>query len=63
MNKKKLYGLLVPILATLACRPVLVISWNEFLIVSALFAVLLGPSIYRWIRRVEQFLKREKNNK
>jgi hypothetical protein len=63
MNKMILCGPFALILSTLACRPVLAISWNEFLIVSVLFAVLLGPSIYRWIRKVEQFLKHKKNNK
>jgi len=63
MNQKILYGLLVLILSTLACRPVLTISWNEFLIVSLLFAVLLGPSLYRFARRVEEFLKSKEKNK
>ena len=47
----------------LACRPVLTISWNEFLIVSVLFAVLLGPALYRFIRRVEEFFKSKEQNK
>jgi hypothetical protein len=53
----------VLILSTLGCRPVLTISWNEFLIVSLLFAVLLGPSLYRFARRVEEFLKSKEKNK
>jgi hypothetical protein len=54
-------GLMV--MSILACRPVLAISWNEFLIVGVLFAALLGPPIFRWIQRVTQFFKQEKNNK
>jgi hypothetical protein len=57
MNKKPLYGLLLLLLGTLACRPLLAISWNEFLIISGLIAVLLGPSLYRLIRSVERFFK------
>jgi hypothetical protein len=49
-------------ISTLACRPVLAISWNEFLIVSVLFIMLLGPPLYRFIRRVEQIFKHEKND-
>jgi hypothetical protein len=63
MNKKILYGLLVLILSILACRPVLAISWNEFLIISVLFAVLLGPALYRFIRRVEGFFKHKEQDK
>jgi len=63
MNKKILYSLLVLILSTHACRPLLTISWNELLIVSLLFAVLLGPSLYRFARRVEEFFKPKEKNK
>ena len=55
MNKKSLSGLSALIVATLACSPVIAISWNEFLIVGILIAVLLGPPLYRLIRRVEAF--------
>lgn len=47
----------------LACSPVIAISWNEFLIIGAILAVLLGPPLYRFVRRVEQVLKREKKEK
>jgi asparagine N-glycosylation enzyme membrane subunit Stt3 len=57
------YGLLAIVLSTLACSPVIAISWNEFLIISVFVAVLLGPPLYRFIRRVEQFLRREKKDK
>jgi hypothetical protein len=50
-------------ISILACRPVLAISWNEFLIISGLIAVLLGPWLYGLMRRVEQFRKREKQEK
>jgi hypothetical protein len=49
-------------LGIFACRPMLAISWNEFLIISGLIAVLLGPWLYGLIRRVEQFRNREKKD-
>jgi hypothetical protein len=62
MNNKLLHGLLLLLLSTFACRPVVAISWNEFLIIGALFTVLLGPPLYRLIRRVEKFFKRNEKN-
>jgi len=59
MNQKTLYGLLALVLAVVACSPVIAISWNEFLIIAIVFAVLLGLPLYRLIRRIEQFLKRK----
>ena len=63
MSKKSLGGLLVVLLSTLACGPVIAISWNEFLIIAIVFSLLLGPPLYRLMRRVEQFRKREKKEK
>ena len=57
MNKNFRHGWMVLLLAALACRPVLAISWNEFLLISVLFAALLGPPLYRWLRKVETFFK------
>jgi hypothetical protein len=37
----------------LACRPVLAIGWGEFLILLVLIAVLIGPPIYRVLRKIE----------
>ena len=62
MSKRSLGGLLVVVLSTLACSPVIAISWNEFLIVVLVFAVLLGPPLYRLVRRMEKILKREKKD-
>ena len=60
MIKKLLFGLSALILSTLACRPVLAVSWNEFLIIGVLFLVLLGPPLYRLIRRVEELFRQKK---
>jgi hypothetical protein len=51
--------LLLLFFGTLACRPVLAISWNEFLIVSILFALLLGPPLSRLVRKAKGFFKRK----
>jgi hypothetical protein len=63
MKKNLLYGFLAFLLSTLACKPVFAISWNEFLIIGILFAMLLGPPLYKFIRRVEEFLKYKTKNK
>jgi hypothetical protein len=62
MNKQSLYGLFALVVATLACSPVIAISWNEFLIIGVFVAVLLGPPLYRFVRKLEQFLKRRKED-
>jgi hypothetical protein len=56
-------GACITALSVLACRPVLAISWNEFLIIGLLFTVLLGPAVYRLVRRVEDFFKSRQKNK
>jgi asparagine N-glycosylation enzyme membrane subunit Stt3 len=63
MNQKTLYGLLALALAVVACSPVIAISWNEFLIIGAIVAVLLGPPLYRFIRRVDDFRRNERKHK
>jgi hypothetical protein len=37
----------------LACRPVLTIGWGEFFFLVFVIAVLLGPPLYRLIRKIE----------
>jgi len=36
----------------LACRPVLAIGWGEFFFVVLVIALLVGPPLYRLVRRV-----------
>jgi len=50
-------------LSILACEPVIAIGWREIFIVLGLFVFLFGPPIYRFIRRVEKFMKHEKKDK
>jgi len=50
-------SLAVFLLGTIACEPVIAIGWREIFIVFILIAFLFGPPIYRFIRRLEKFLK------
>lgn len=54
-----LAGISAMVLSMLACSPVIAISWNEFLVIAVVFAVLLGPPLYRFVKRVEEFLKKK----
>ncbi len=62
-KKRYLYGLLALLLSALACEPIIAVGWNELLILLLLFVFLLGPPLYRFVRRLEEFLKREKKDK
>jgi hypothetical protein len=63
MNKGLLYGLLALVASTLACEPVIAIGRNELLCLLVLIIILLGPPLYKFVRRLEQFLKHEKKDK
>ena len=62
MNLKLLYAISTLLLTTLACQPVIAIGRNEFLFVLLVIVVLLGPPLYRFVRRVEEFLKHRKKD-
>ncbi len=63
MKKRTFDGLLALFVSALACEPVIAIGKNELLCILVLIVVLLGPPIYRFVRRVEEFLSHEKKNK
>jgi hypothetical protein len=42
----------VLIFSALACRPVIAIGWGEFLILVVVVSVLIGPPLYRFMRRM-----------
>jgi hypothetical protein len=63
MNKKSLSGLITLLLSTLACRPVIAIGWQEFLLFFVLIAFLLGPPLYRFMQRIENFRRGQKKDK
>jgi hypothetical protein len=63
INKRILYALLALGFSAFACEPMIAIGKYELLFLVLLIAVLLGPPLYRFARRVEDFLKREKKDK
>ncbi|HET9910757.1 MAG TPA: hypothetical protein VFQ13_02650 [Anaerolineales bacterium] len=63
MQKNLWRGFCALYLVTLACRPVIAIGWEELLLLILLVAFLLGPPLYRFMRRLERFLKHEKKDK
>ena len=56
-------GVVVLLFSSLACKPVFAIGWNELLFLFLMIVVLLGPPLYRLIRRIERFRKSEKKDK
>jgi hypothetical protein len=56
-------ALTVLALATLACRPVIAIGWGELTAVLVLFLVLLGPPLWRFWSRWEDFKRHEAERK
>lgn len=50
--KRTILGASAVGLGALACRPVLAIGWGEFFILVFVVVLLVGPPIYRLIRRL-----------
>jgi hypothetical protein len=63
MKKRVLYGLLALVFSTLACEPVIAIGKNELLCLLVLIIALLGPPIYRFVRRIEILFKENDKDK
>ena len=57
------YALYAILLIAAACRPVLAIGWNEFLLFCLLFALLLGPPLFRFLQRLGNVRRQEKKDK
>jgi hypothetical protein len=60
MKLKFQFGIAALLFSALACEPVFAIGWEELLLFFVLFLILLGPPLYRFIRALERFLKRRK---
>jgi len=60
MNRNLLAGLSLLLLSLLACEPVIAIGWRELFIVFILMAFLFGPPVYRFIRKIENLIKQNK---
>ena len=55
--------MLALIMSMLACEPVIAIGKNELLCLLVLIVVLMGPPLYKFARRVEEFLKHQKKDR
>jgi hypothetical protein len=60
MTQKLKLSIAVLLFSALACEPVFAIGWEELLVFFVLFLILLGPPLYRFMRALERFLKRGK---
>jgi membrane protein implicated in regulation of membrane protease activity len=63
MNTKLISGLAVLLFGALACRPVIAMGWQEFLLFFVLLAFLLGPPLYRFLQRIETPRRHQKKDK
>jgi hypothetical protein len=46
-------------MSVVACEPVFAIGWREILFVIVLAVFLLGPPVYRFLRRLENYRMRK----
>ena len=53
MKKELLAGLSILLLGVMACEPIFAIGWREIFIIFALAALVFGPPVYRFFRRLE----------
>jgi hypothetical protein len=59
MKNNFIIGIAVLLLGVIACEPVFAIGWKEILFVIVLATFLLGPPIYRFLRRLENIRRRK----
>lgn len=58
MNRIRRYiltAVILLLLSTLACRPVITVGWQEIGIVFILVLILVGPVLFRLYKRVDEF--------
>lgn len=60
-NKNFLVPLAIVWLGILSCRPVIAIGWGEFFFLVFVIALLIGPPLYRLVRRMN--IQRENGRK
>ena len=58
---KKHSAFIVLGVSVLACRPAVTIGWGEIILFSILLLVLLGPPLFRFYRRLEDFRRNERS--
>jgi len=57
-SKNILFAICFAILfVTIACEPVIAVGWREIIFVFILMAILLGPPLYRFLRKLEELRK------
>jgi len=52
-------GMALLLLSVIACQPVIAIGWRELLFIAVLVALLIGPPVYRFFRRLENSRKQK----
>jgi hypothetical protein len=67
MSRKNRSRILIAVstatISLLACEPVIAIGWREILVVFFLAAIVFGPPMYRFIRKVEKLWRAEKTDR
>jgi len=59
MKYNFIIGITVLLLSVIACEPVFAIGWREILFVIVLAVFLIGPPVYRFLRRLENHRRRK----
>jgi len=59
MKRRIITGSTILLLSVIACEPVFAIGWKEILFVFVLGIFLLGPPVYRFFRRLENYRKQK----
>jgi len=59
MKRNILFASTIIWLGLISCKPVIAIGWREILFVVVLAMFLLGPPIYRFLRRFEKYRRQK----
>jgi hypothetical protein len=59
MKKEVFAGFSILLLGMLACQPIFAIGWREIFIVFILAAIVFGPPVYRFFRRLENYRRQK----
>jgi len=59
MKNRFSVGLSALLMVTLACRSIITVGWEEFLLLVVLIAWLIGPPMYRFFRRLENYRRKK----
>ena len=56
-------SLIAILLGLVACQPVIAIGWREGLLIFILIAIVFGPPVYRFIRKIEDFRRHKEKDR